>query len=725
MFVFGASMFSRSLTILGLVLVAGGLRPGEASGQISKVDPVLSEFDLTQAQKERLARLLPHSYPKLQKRLPFHVVVLGDAVAGMEGYGPDGGDIEKGYPARFLDQLGAQFYYSGGVRVVKAASNKSPKAMLPSGPVITLRSLAGRGGLAVDGLARWAALGANPLPDLVIVGYGSGEAASGADAGAFAANLKALVKTVRATGADVLLVGPTLTANEPEEASLAATRVYAAEVKALAEAEKVAFCDLGDLSGLARLEPLPGEPALPPEEIYAAFVAAYKNHFRWSDVEDFSLPQPSLHERLGRLMFRHLLDGDVASAWSIRGAQVSFKSPTAFTLEFSLRNETDVPLRLVVLPLVPPGWVPQDATPDLTLKAGKAKKLEVAYVSSGHGVGIPSSVGDFCLPLFVSDGKVARAEAVIAQAQPLSLTWNPATQYGVEGSFRAAQSVTNRTPVPIKGTAWTATWGGETKSGRVDLPPGVPTELPVNFDLKGDGDFPRRTDVMKLSVAVNGLSMNWERRVQIVRNIGLKQAIPLLPAAGGKEASPPVTVRFEADSTALYVTADIGGLALEDDQAGTALVAELGLDARRFGVRLGPGAIAPTSYRLGVADGFGETSKIAPWAFGSGYAAAYDPGAMPIRLQSGAAGSHRILWVVPRSYLYLHDFTPGNGNSHLGISLGLSFYRQALNGGAGGGFPAEMRYSLAQNGRNPVDAESLVVLELSQKPTQRWTVINW
>lgn len=73
---------------------------------------------------------------------------------------------------------------------------------------------------------------------------------------------------------------------------------------------------------------------------------------------------------------------------------------------------------------------------------------------------------------------------------------------------------------------------------------------------------------------------------------------------------------------------------------------------------------------------------------------------------------------VPRSYLYLHEWAMGNGNSQVGINTQFSLW-QANEAGTGGSY---LPFILTSNGRYRDDAESLAVLELTDKPTSRWTV---
>ncbi len=688
-----------------------------------------SSFDLTEDQRAHLAQALPRSLDRLQKRLPYHVVVLGDGVAGMDGFDETAGNHVKGYPARFLEQLAGQFFYTGGVRIIKPVGKHPDKAIPSVGPEITLRNLAGRGRTVQHGLQAWTALGSNPAPNLVLISYGSAEAAYGADGALFADALSTLVKTIQNAGADVLLAGPSLTAAEPAEVSLAATRPYAVEARRVATQLNLPFFDLGDLVGLIRFDAMPDAVPEDPAELFDAVVASYRNHFRWTNVQDHTLPQETLHDLLGRRMFKTLLNGDAALPWSVKGGIASFISADKFTVEFSIRNQTTEDKTLTILPLVPARWLPDEAEPRVTIKADKSKKITLTYERNNQPSvqrwnAFPFSDGMWYLPVLVCDGSVARIEDVPAILSPAALVWSPRTLYSAEKTFTIPHTLTNQSGAILSAAEWTATLGPQKISGKVDLPPGTPVSLPLTFSLPED-DTRRRTELLVVTLFANNLLLRWERSVEIIRNMGLKESIPLIPAATANNPSPAPSLRCDADSTALYLTVDIGNLIMEDDANGIAMSAALSLDARTFGSRLGPGGIEAVRYRLGVADGYGETSRIAPWAFGTGYAMAFNENAMPSRLLSQASGGRRITLVVPRSYLYLHDFTVGNGNSHLGFNLNLNFYRQPGADGLGGGYLPDLAFSIARSGRHPDDAESLPVLELTDKPTRRWTVIHW
>lgn len=210
---------------------------------------------------------------------------------------------------------------------------------------------------------------------------------------------------------------------------------------------------------------------------------------------------------------------------------------------------------------------------------------------------------------------------------------------------------------------------------------------------------------LNFAVSANGKRQIFDRYLEITRNFGLKEIVPLAAADGQSSA---VTLKADADSMKLFLTLDLAGVDLADHQSGKAYELLLNLDARSYGERLTPGATAALRITGKAGDGAAKVDPIAPWAFGSGYAAEFDAAEIQAVLSSSANGGRRLTVTLPKSYLYRHEWALGNGNSELGINLRLD----------GGG----REYFLTRSSRQGDDAESLSVLELTDKPTRRWTV---
>jgi hypothetical protein len=183
---------------------------------------------------------------------------------------------------------------------------------------------------------------------------------------------------------------------------------------------------------------------------------------------------------------------------------------------------------------------------------------------------------------------------------------------------------------------------------------------------------------------------------------------------------PSVSFRADADKDTLYFTWDIFGLNLQDNPAGgPAVTADVILDARSYGKRLTPGNSDAIRITSAAADGEGKVSPLVPWVFGTGYAMEYDEKAIKARLSSRPDGSRRLTMALPRSYLYLHEFALGNGNSQIGLSTYLSVWQRGDEANPGG---TTALYGLTHNAVHRDRAESHSVLELAEPATGRWTV---
>jgi hypothetical protein len=97
----------------------------------------------------------------------------------------------------------------------------------------------------------------------------------------------------------------------------------------------------------------------------------------------------------------------------------------------------------------------------------------------------------------------------------------------------------------------------------------------------------------------------------------------------------------------------------------------------------------------------------------------YDESQIKAKLSSRPDGARRLTITLPRSYLYLHEWAMGNGNSELGINTTLGLWQPGEAAGAPGNV---LNFTLTSNGRHRDDAESLAALELVDKSTGRWTV---
>jgi hypothetical protein len=357
-----------------------------------------------------------------------------------------------------------------------------------------------------------------------------------------------------------------------------------------------------------------------------------------------------------------------------------------------------------VLPLVPAGLKPKDANPDIKLPSSARQTVKVNYAISDTRH-LPLTDGKVRLPVLIVSGKQSRIEDIVAPLQPFSVTWNSRVAFNQETEFSPEIEIANTTGASFS-AAWESDWNGKKQDGKISLDASGSEVLKLALAIPTDAKAPLRQLLpLKLAVTSGGVRQNFDRNIEITRNMGLKDVVPLGATDGQSSA---VTLRADADSMKLFFTLDLTGVNLTDDESGQAFELLLNIDARSYGERMTPGATAAIRFTGKAADGDAVIDPIAPWAFGNGYAAMFETKEIQAAISSSAGGGRRLTIALPKSYLYLHEWALGNGNSQLGLNLRFK----------GGG----REYFLTRSSRHGDDAESLSALELTDKPTQRWTV---
>ncbi len=698
------------------------------------VEPTVGKksFDLLPDQVARFQKSLPKAYAKLVKREPVHVVAVGDSVADVSQPVADERELMKNWPAVFTRQLAAQFYYTGDVRVIQpvAASKKKDKSKTApaarSGPDITLRML-GRGDKTMmHAMQSLTTHGAEHKADLVLLSFGLDESVIGKSLGSYAKALQEVIEHVRASGAELVLVGPTMTIEEPAEASMGRTRAFADTMRDIAADSQVFFVDGGDLASLVKV---PGD-LLEPAEIFQETVNQYRRFFSAEVEQDLIHPGIELEQRIGVRAYRELIDGATASPWSFGAGVATLEAADKITLTYEVRGTGKESIELAVLPLITGAWKPMDAVPKITLKPGEAQTMRVSYAlrADQSGGALPSHEPQLRLPILFSGGGVTRVEEVRAEIRPLTMLWKLDVLWNQDKPFTLENFLVNTSDAAQKGS-WVSEWRGQKRAGEFSIEPKQSQALALTFDLPDAAAPWRQTSPLTLEVTSGALKLHFDRVIEVSRNIGLKQFVSLTPesaadtAPDNAAASPGVRLKADADANALYLTYEITGIDLDDaPQNRGAFLFELGLDARSFGKRLISGAVDALRLAGGAADGAYKMAEPQPWAFGTGYAARFDPANIRTQLSSVGSGARRLTITIPRTYLYLHEWALTNGNSQLGIGTRIAFWQDSHEPGVPGEYSADRAFTLTANGRHRDDAGGLAVLELTDKPTGRWTV---
>lgn len=657
-----------------------------------------SYFDISPVQRERWQQFLPQTLLKLTRRQPLQIVVLGDAILDGAKADPDTDPLLKSFAGIFAKALAGQFYYTGGVRVLRPGSKLRSKENMVLGPEILLQPV--RTPSIVSAAAALATVGFQGRPDLVIVAHGLEDGMNHTAFADIAAALRSLRDTVRSHKLEMIVAGPVPLAAEPEETSLALPRAAGSVMRDFCMAEKVLFSDLGDFARLVAPTAGEGEAHL----LFPALMQQYQSRLNLVAAGQIATPTASMHEAMGRILFEDVMRGAPEVPWAISDATATLEGQGKLKLEFQVTNIHTEELALTMLPLVPAGYRLKEATADLKLAAGAKQTVKVDYTIIDTRY-LPLADGKVRFPVLVIAPKVARINDLVAVLRPFSAGWNTRAAFNLEKDFSPNVEIENSTGSALAAT-WDAEWAGQKQEGKVSLDASGSEALKLALPLPADDKAPFRQRLpLNFAVSANGTRQIFDRYVEITRNFGLKEAVPLTAADGQGSG---VILRADADGMKLFLTLELGGVDLVDNDNGQGYELLLNIDARSYGQRLAPGATAAIRITGKAGDGAAQVDEIAPWAFGGGYAAVFDAKEIGASLGSSPSGARRITLSIPKSYLYLHEWALDNGNSQLGINVRFT----------GGG----RQYFLTQSDRQGDDAEGLSVLELTTKPTRRWTV---
>lgn len=654
-------------------------------------------FDLAPMQRERWQKFLPQTLTKLTRRERVQIVVLGDAILDSAAVNDGSDPLLKSFAGVFAKALAGQFFYTGGVRVLRPGSELRAKESMMLGPEILLQPV--RTSSLVSAASALATVGFQGRPDLVLVAHGLEDGTAGTSSADIAAALRSLRDTVRESGLEWIVAGPIPQVSPPEEESLALSRPATSVMREFCSAEKVLFSDLGDLSRLIAT-PTGSQEA---HHLFPALVQQLRSLLEPVDSGGFAMPTLATHEALGRILFEDVMQGSPRVAWRVSDAKASLGGKGVLKVEFQVVNSLKEPLECTVLPLVPRGFRLKDTNAQVKLAGGGRETVKVDYAIVNTRF-LPLADGKARLPVLIIAGKESRVHDLVADLQPFSVAWNERTAFNLEAEYLPAIEVENSTGGKLS-AAWEVEWAGKKQEGKLEID-GAGSETPgLRLALPTGDETPFRQRLpLKLAVSGNGVRQIFDRHVEITRNFGLRQTVPLAAVDGEASA---VTLRADADGMKLFLTLDLTGVGLADRGKDEAFELLLNLDARSYGQRLTPGATAALRITGKAADGEATVHEVAPWAFGSGYAAVFETKEIGARLSSSANGMRRLTVSLPKGYLYLHEWALGNGNSEFGINVRFS----------GGG----RDFFLTRGSRQGDDAESLSVLELTDKPTRRWT----
>lgn len=694
----------RLLTALSLALLA--LQPAGAAedgaGEKTKTarprspiqPPKFEEPGLSEAQKARFEKFLPNTFAKLLKHEPVTLALLGDETAG--GYLPENEasyDLLQTWPGEVARRLALDFYYPGGVWNLFPKKGRPARTIGTRGNAIQLHDLTINGGTILQALGPLSSEAWDQRPGCLVVAFGANDALAGVPVETFSKTAEIIIAAARQRRADVFFVGPALLAGtENERARLALTRPYAAALREVAARNSVLFFDpapafLGT--------PAEGEPSF--ARAFAAIRACYDHGPK---VQDFLHPNLATQQRLGGQLAAFLFENEGTGTLGLAAQGTAEAAALKTRLTFTNASDRKRTGLLCFLPA--PGWTvaadaqdqpfrvdpngSQEFTPTLTRLSGAAFS------------------DDFWLTALVAGKNYSRLLEAPLLASPLRFHWPEGSLEVLGDDMLVSPTLTNRSGKPVDGTC-EAVWNGQKSKTTFSLPAGEPQSLPLHFQLPamgGPGSPARITAPVVVDLTVGAQRYQFMRNIEASRHLALKQITPLTP--GGKTAGQ-VSLRAEADKDWLWLVFELSKVT-----PGNATL-QLEIDARAQGERGTLGCVSPLTITLPDQDGPGRIGKFRPAQFGETYDRTLSPFFARAQLAARPGGDWRLTVTFPRSFFYRHEWMTGT-MSTLGFNATLTTANQE-------------RFSFVDSPAPDRDPRALGVIELTDKPSSRWTARTW
>ncbi|HWB02399.1 MAG TPA: SGNH/GDSL hydrolase family protein [Verrucomicrobiales bacterium] len=739
---------------------------------------------LTREQETRLKKYLPRTFPKLKKRDPVFVAVCGDEISAFyePGVAPSRGAHVMAWHGRFLDRLGASFFYHGGVMDLapvpegaapemkkkweeyrrlreeweKAKKGDPPKlpglpAEEPGAPsrelsandILRLTRVPGeqffnRSTFFADNYCESGAVGVqvfDPLlssvfrteeTDLVIIAYGARDALEAASLATFRTALETAVAECRKKGADVILAGPPPALDEADErAAIGRSRPWAAVMREVADAAGIFFADLG---AAAVYQP----SDLLNRTVASTFRASSEPVRRMFDhgpkFKDGLHPNAAAHRRMGETTADWLMNGEPARPFEISGEFHAGRSDYGDdALIIRVARRADVPLTIALCPLRFNGWSVKPGSPDRlhTFQQGRGARLfrfEMVPNTEplqGHEEFIRGSA-------IVSDDEAQHLVDVKVKILPLAMLWPEQRIDGASGDclLKCTMVNTGKEDLDLSLTLEVA--------GKQSVLPGVKVEsgerqaVPVRVPLPpADGAF-RFKHIITIIAAAGSQRWKFTRRIEGVRHAGLQQKLPLVPLARWRgdvssenAASTGASLSIQAHTTGIFFLIDVPA------ENSSAIIEgkpwgrlEVQMDGRPAGENGTLGCVGRVVVEIPHENGRGRVLPVRPFAFGRFYPFPYDPNGFICPVTTLPDGGRRIEFNMTRKFLPAHGWSL-DGSGQNDLGINLRLFLCDPNTG---GYSEAKTFVLTASSFPSADARSLTVLELRDKPAARWSL---
>ncbi len=624
---------------------------------------------LTKEEELRLKRYLPRTLAKLQRREPVFVAVCGDEISSYAtpGIPPTATSHVMAWYGRFLDRLGAAFYYHGGVQDIRPPAPAASEALekewaeyrrlraewekartgepppIPGIPPETAHgpqpefgvsdllrmSLPGDARVPVNNAfyaANYTSEGAvavqmlDPVrsqvyhtaeaaaPDLVIIGCGARDALEGASLATLRTVLETAITECRAKGSDVILAGPPPALDEAgERAAIGRARPWAAVMREVAEAAGVFFADLG---AAAVYHP----SDLLNRTVESAFRSALPPVRAMFDhgptVQNGFHPNAASHIRMGERTAAWLLRGEPAREWEISGwLALSGGVNGEDVMVIRVSSRSPEPLTVAVCPLRFTGWSVRPGWPDKvhTFEPGRgARRFKFPVVRSTEPQ--PGHEPFVRGSVLLIDDTAQHLVDVKIEVRPLALLW-PEEKSDAGAAHLLKCTLVNTDAERELDAELELDWmGTRSPLPPQKVPPGKSVPVAIELPLPPVEKEVRLRQTITLRIKADGHAWPFSRLVEAVRHIGLNQRTPLAELAALRQGAAPAAAApefiFRADANGLYMAVEIPAALTSDEVNGKPWGRlEVQFDGRKTGENGTLGSVGRVVMEIPRADG--------------------------------------------------------------------------------------------------------------------------
>ena len=692
----------------------------EAEPATSPAEDVLAleeEFELSPEQRERLEKYLPNSLKRLNKRAPMHIVAIGDSVTRYISHDDHENNTHFAYEGVFASELAKLFFYTGSVRDIAPREGQPAKRDESAGPEITIENMGLGGRVSAHALARVTTDAFDNGLGILAISYGINDAYAGEGLIDYLRPFEECGEIARAKGNDVFFVGPsTILGAGTDLSEMARTRHYSSALEDLAAKLGIFYFDYGAVTTTA--------PGIDPEVSDDDAITAYNKyltdtyHTHSDGIIDHLHPSEGAHRIAGTALYKALL-APQPSRYRV-GGFATLDGKGGIQLEFKVKNLTDKAVQGRVFTPSFLSFKADQTSLAYKLNPGKGQSLIARYhTADGSSIyALDGSEPLLRVPLLVADEEQCRSYVVAAELHPFAPVWKLSDIDDLTDRVPADFTVYGAAGKTLAGK-FKIDWGGRTAEGSFTAasPSKFSLPLPSSRAIRSNDRL-----IVDLS-ASDGTKLQFRRGLEVSRNLGLEQAVAMARTAdynrgGGGDAAGDVIFRASADAAALKLVFEISKSLARPIESAPPYLIEFQLDARPYGKRRKSGftdfvRITPLD------DGSSKVNALRPAVFGNGYGRKLDRAGVKTRREVLPSGGERVTITIPRTYFYLHEWALGNGNSLLGINA-----RVALQNAESieiGPFPLSGLQSLVAPDIGRHNAEALGILELSERPTKRWS----